>query len=79
MEWGIITKENFEGRTTYDLPIKRWDPLSTVTIQTEDFGVRKDRIRSYGHYSYISPIRGQRPRGFKTDEEEKQFHDCSKK
>ena len=79
MEWGIISKENFEGKTTYDVPIKRWDPLSTVSIRTEDFGLRKERARYYGHYSYISPIRGKRPKGFKTTEEEKQFYDCSKK
>ncbi|MFX1303667.1 MAG: hypothetical protein ACFFBV_03780 [Promethearchaeota archaeon] len=79
MEWGIITKESFKDKTTYDVPIKRWDPLSTVSIHTEDFGLRKERKRYYGHYSYISPIRSQRPRGFKTDVEEKQFLDCSKK
>ncbi|MFW9819319.1 MAG: hypothetical protein ACFFE5_06890 [Candidatus Thorarchaeota archaeon] len=77
MEWGIINKENFKNKTSYDVPIKRWDPLSTVTIHTEDFGLRKERARFYGHYSYISPIRGRRPR--LTDEGEKQFMDCSKK
>jgi len=79
MEWGIINKENWDGKTTYDLPIKRWDPLSTVKISSEDFGLREGRIRYYGHYSYISPIRGTRPKGFKTKEEEKEFYDCSKK
>ena len=79
MEWGIINKENFKNKTSYDVPIKRWDPLSTVTIHTEDFGLRKERSRYYGHYSYISPIRSARPKGFKTDEGEKQFLDCSKK
>ena len=79
MEWGIINQENWEGKTTFDLPIKRWDPLSTVKITSEDFGLRKERIRYYGHYSYISPIRGQRPKGFKNIEEEKQFYDCSKR
>ncbi|MFW9827512.1 MAG: hypothetical protein ACFFEY_07975 [Candidatus Thorarchaeota archaeon] len=77
MEWGIINKENFKD--IYDIPLKRWDPLSTVRITKEDFGLRKERIRFYGHYSYISPIRGKRPKGFKTIEEEKQFLDCSKK
>ena len=47
MEWGIITKENFKDKTTYDVPIKRWDPLSTVSIHTEDFGLRKERTRKY--------------------------------
>jgi UDPglucose--hexose-1-phosphate uridylyltransferase len=79
MEWGVISKENFEGKTTYDVPIKRWDPLSTVSIHTEGFGLRKERKRYYGHYSYISPIRGTRPQGFKSEEEEKKFYDCSKK
>ena len=79
MEWGIINKENFEGKTSYDVPIKRWDPLSTVSIHTEGFGLRKERVRYYGHYSYISPIRSARPKGFKSTEEEKQFLDCSKK
>ncbi|MFX1394201.1 MAG: hypothetical protein ACFFAH_11555 [Promethearchaeota archaeon] len=63
MEWGIITKENF--KSSYDVPIKRWDPLSTVTISTQDFGLRKERKRYYGHYAYLSPIRGKRPIGFR--------------
>ncbi|UCD02035.1 MAG: hypothetical protein JSV23_03150 [Promethearchaeota archaeon] len=77
MEWGIINKDNFKD--IYDIPLKRWDPLSTVQIRSEDFGLRKEHARYYGHYSYISPIRGTRPKGFKTVEEEKQFLDCSKK
>ncbi|MHA1476687.1 MAG: hypothetical protein ACTSPU_00670 [Promethearchaeota archaeon] len=79
MEWGIINKENFVGKTSYDVPIKRWDPLSTVNIKLKDFGFREDRKRYYGHFAYISPIRSARPKGFKTNEEEKQFYDCSKK
>ncbi|MHA1987866.1 MAG: hypothetical protein ACW98D_14620 [Promethearchaeota archaeon] len=79
MEWGIINRKNWEGKSTFDLPIKRWDPLSTVKISSEDFGLRKERIRYYGHYSYISPIRGVRPKGFQTEEEEKEFYDCSEK
>jgi len=79
MEWGIINKENFVGKTSYDVPIKRWDPLSTVSIKSEDFGFRKEHKRYYGHFAYISPIRSARPKGFKTNEEEKQFYDCSKK
>ncbi len=77
MEFGIINKENFKD--IYEIPLKRWDPLSTVKIKSESFGLRKERTRFYGHYSYISPIRGTRPKGFKSDEEEKQFYDCSKK
>ncbi|MFX1364060.1 MAG: hypothetical protein ACFFCE_14915 [Promethearchaeota archaeon] len=79
MEWGIINKENFNNKTTYDVPIKRWDPLSTRIIQTEGFGLRKERPRYFGRYSYISPIRSERPRGFKTDEGEDKFSDCSNK
>ncbi|MFW9900486.1 MAG: hypothetical protein ACFFDY_04265 [Candidatus Thorarchaeota archaeon] len=79
MEWGIVNKENFKDKTSYDFPIKRWDPLSTVTIHTKDFGFRKEHPRYYGHYSYISPIRGARPKGFKTEEGIKEFSDCSKK
>jgi len=79
MEWGIISRENFVGKTSYDVPIKRWDPLSTVSIKSEDFGFREGRKRYFGHFAYISPIRSARPKGFKTNEEEKQFYDCSKK
>ncbi|MHA2473866.1 MAG: hypothetical protein ACXAES_11595 [Promethearchaeota archaeon] len=77
MEWGIINKENFVD--IYEIPIKRWDPLSTVKITSEDFGLRKERTRYFGHYSYISPIRSTRPKGFKTKEDEDAFYDCSKK
>ncbi len=58
MEWGIITKENFIS-TKY-VPVKRWDPLSSVSIKEAKFGL-KEHVRYYGHYSYISVIRGQRP------------------
>lgn len=63
MEWGIITKENFKD--IYDVPIKRWDPLSTIFIDTDEFGLQKREKRFHGHYSYLSPIRGKRPKGFK--------------
>lgn len=77
MEWGIITKDNFTS--LQDLPIKRWDPLSTIKISRKGFGLR-ETIRYSGHFSYISPIRGERPRGFKNKEEkEVNFTDCSKK
>jgi len=79
MEWGIINKENFVGKTTYDVPIKRWDPLSTVSIRTEGFGLRKGHDRYYGHFAYISPIRSARPKGFTSVEEKRQFYDCSKR
>ena len=53
------------------LPLKRWDPLSTVIIRSKEFGLRKRQIRYYGHYSYLSPIRGKRPEGYKKIEEKK--------
>ena len=68
MEWGIINKDNFT--TLKDIPVKRWDPLSTVKIIEKGFGLRQT-IRHSGHFSYLSPIRGQRPRGFKTTEKQK--------
>ena len=49
MEWGIINQENFKD--IYEIPIKRWDPLSTIKITSEDFGLRTERTRYYGHYS----------------------------
>ena len=72
MEWGIINKENFTSAK--DVPIKRWDPLSTVTITTDEFGLHKKMQRFYGHYSYLSPIRGKRPEGYKNQDKKS---DCS--
>jgi len=69
MEWGIINMENYKSLNA--LPLKRWDPLSTVIIRSKEFGLRKRRIRYYGHYSYLSPIRGKRPEGYKVIEEQK--------
>ena len=63
MEWGIINEENFKD--IYDIPIKRWDPLSTVKIKSKDFGFKNENIRYYGHYAYLSPIRGRRPVDYK--------------
>lgn len=67
MEWGIISKENFKD--IYEVPIKRWDPLSTISITTDEFGLHKKLKRYYGHYSYVSPIRGKRPRGYEAIQE----------
>ena len=75
MEWGIINKENF--KEIKDIPVKRWDPLSTVTIGTNEFGLHKKLVRHYGHYSYLSPIRAKRPKGFKKFEEIIESNDCS--
>ena len=73
MEWGIISRDNF--KTINDIPLKRWDPLSTVVIKTKSFGLRKSE-RFSGHFSYLSPIRAKRP--FNIDEKEEKI-DCSKK
>ncbi|MFW9938210.1 MAG: hypothetical protein ACFFD5_11215 [Candidatus Thorarchaeota archaeon] len=77
MEWGIINKENFKEKTTYDVPIKRWDPLSTVTLAPDEFGLHRSQKRFSGHYSYISPIRGVRPKGYKTKEKKSDAKDYS--
>lgn len=76
MEWGIINKDNY--KSIYDIPIKKWDPLSTVSINTKDFGFRKEHVRYYGHYSYLSPIRGSRPKGFKKIEKNSEQLESSK-
>ena len=62
MEWGIINKDNY--KSINEVPLKRWDPLSTVTISSQEFGLHKKLLRYYGHYSYLSPIRAKRPKGF---------------
>ena len=62
MEWGIINKENY--KSIYGVPLKRWDPLSTEIISTNEFGLHKKQNRYYGHYAYLSPIRGKRPIGY---------------
>jgi len=76
MEWGIINKENF--KSIRYIPIKRWDPLSTVTITTNDFGLHKKQKRYYGHYSYLSPVRSKRPKGYETKEKKSEIKTSSK-
>lgn len=75
MQWGIINHHNFKD--IYDIPIKRWDPLSTVKIQMKDFGLRKEHERYFGHYSYLSPIRGKRPKGFHSVKKKSEFSECT--
>ncbi len=75
MEYGIISKENFKD--IYEIPIKRWDPLSTITRTTDEFGLHKQKERYYGHYAYLSPIRGQRPKGYQTIEKKSSMQKCS--
>jgi diadenosine tetraphosphate (Ap4A) HIT family hydrolase len=67
MEWGIINKENY--KSIYEVPLKRWDPLSTVIISKNEFGLHKMPTRFYGHYAYLSPIRGKRSIAYKQKEE----------
>ncbi|TFF95474.1 MAG: hypothetical protein EU544_02655, partial [Promethearchaeota archaeon] len=62
MEWGVVSEDNYTN--IYEIPVKRWDPLATVFIKTKEFGLQEKK-RYYGHYSYISPIRGKRPSGFR--------------
>ncbi|MEJ2252506.1 MAG: hypothetical protein P8Y97_22955, partial [Candidatus Lokiarchaeota archaeon] len=77
MEWGIINKENYTD--IQEVPLKRWDPLSTTQIQTKDFGLRSEQKRYYGHYSYVSPIRGKRPKGYQDSSIKRgEFKDCEK-
>lgn len=67
MHWGIITKYNFSPEYVRYIPRKRWDPLTSVEIKLYDeitrqlVGIGKRK----GHFSYISPIRGKRPKGEK--------------
>jgi UDPglucose--hexose-1-phosphate uridylyltransferase len=67
MEWGIINKENFTS--IKEIPTKRWDPLSTIILSPEEFGLHRKNKRFYGRYSYLSPIRAKRPRGFGKDDQ----------
>jgi len=65
MHWGIITKYNFSPDYAKYIPRKRWDPLTSVEIKLYDeitrqlVGIGKRK----GHFSYISPVRGKRPKG----------------
>ena len=77
MEWGIISKDNFSD--IYEIPIKRWDPLSTISIASNEFGLHKKLKRYHGHYSYLSPIRGKRPKGYKTIHEAVKGKEITKK
>ncbi|MHA1729771.1 MAG: hypothetical protein ACTSWY_13735 [Promethearchaeota archaeon] len=60
MHYGIINRFNFS--TIEGIPIKRWDPLSYISISDKkpnnNIIIKQN---NYGHYSYISPIRATRP------------------
>ncbi|MHA1731579.1 MAG: HIT domain-containing protein [Promethearchaeota archaeon] len=59
MHWGIISKFNFSSLDM--VPRKRWDPLTFSPITLNEYGYSVVLEKNYGHYSYISPIRGRRP------------------
>nr|MDO8110292.1 HIT domain-containing protein [Candidatus Sigynarchaeota archaeon] len=58
MHWGIISRYNFY--TIKNVPVKRWDPLSSAAIELHEFGYTIKLLKQFGHYSYISPIRSER-------------------
>ncbi|MBD3351504.1 MAG: hypothetical protein GF364_08455 [Candidatus Lokiarchaeota archaeon] len=60
MHYGIINQYNYTKVT--HVPIKRWDPLSYNPIILNESGDNVTLDKQYGHYSYISPIRGKRPK-----------------
>ncbi len=62
MHWGIITKHNFSSLEK--VPRKRWDPLALSPITLDEFGRKIVLTKSYGHYSYISPVRPARQAPF---------------
>jgi UDPglucose--hexose-1-phosphate uridylyltransferase len=58
MNYGIVNRYNYKPELFQMIPIKRWDPLAF------NYGVNpKYGTYSYvtGHFTYISPIRGDRP------------------
>ena len=54
MHWGIINKYNFSDDKIDRVPVKVFDPL--LTHRYSIYGTT-------GHFSYISPVRGYRPKG----------------
>ncbi|NMC04018.1 MAG: HIT domain-containing protein [Candidatus Lokiarchaeota archaeon] len=63
MNWGIISRYNFY--TFKNVPVKRWDPLSSAAIELHEYGYTIKLLKQFGHYSYISPIRAARVNQFK--------------
>lgn len=59
MHYGIINQHNYSK--IEDVPIKRWDPLTFNPIILSNSGHSIELSKTYGHYSYISPIRAVRP------------------
>jgi UDPglucose--hexose-1-phosphate uridylyltransferase len=62
MHWGIVSKHNFSSLEK--IPRKRWDPLVLSPIVLDEFGHKIVLSKSYGHYSYISPVRPARQMPF---------------
>ncbi len=63
MNWGIISRYNFY--TFKNVPVKRWDPLSSAAIELHEPGYTIKLLKQFGQYSYISPIRASRTNQFK--------------
>ncbi len=65
MHWGIITRHNFDEEKARYIPRKRWDPLSSseIILHDEKTGKPMPIGKRRGHFSYISPVRGVRPKG----------------
>ncbi|MCP4761822.1 MAG: hypothetical protein GY870_08570, partial [archaeon] len=61
MNYGIINKYNF--KEIDNVPIKRWDPLSASFIHLYQSTMSNPVIisKKFGQYSYISPVRSNRP------------------
>ena len=66
MHYGIINQYNYDETKILMVPIKRWDPLEL------NYGLNArypTYSYIYGHYTYISPIRSDRPMENKTGTE----------
>jgi len=66
MHYGIINKYNFTEKQFSMVPLKRWDPLGFNYGLNPKF---PQYSYIYGHYSYISPVRSERPVERKDDVE----------
>ncbi|MHA1870982.1 MAG: hypothetical protein ACTSXF_08530, partial [Promethearchaeota archaeon] len=58
MHYGIINRFNFSMDKINYIPIKRWDPLAFNYSVNKNYSIYS---YIYGHYSYVSAIRGKRP------------------
>ena len=62
MYWGIISKHNFSSLEK--VPRKRWDPLALSPITLDESGRKIVLTKSFGHFSYISPVKSARQAPF---------------